>query len=450
MPEDSTLLRSFALEDSQEAFGELVRRYANLVYSVALRKTNDPSLAEDVTQQVFSDLARKASSFPDHVLLSGWLHRATCYTASQELRSKYRRQAREQVAVDMNLQNRDTGPDWSDIRPELDDALNALRQRDRQAILLRFFDQWTLAQIGAALRISEDAARKRVDRALERLRDLLVTRGIKTTGAALGAALLANAVQAAPVGFVTSLAAMSLVTAETKTTLALFAMSKLKLAAVTGLIVIATSTPILIQRHTNQRLRQEIEQLKLHASALEDQLATQSAMPVNEVNRLRAEHAEFVRSRGEVASQRKQNQASANTPSLQKGPPAERQLYVNAYWTSDSWTNSGAATPDAALQSLLWSAKSGDLNLTKSLIYWDGHVEPTGLTAWEEAVSNTVQSYLQAVTNYQAIRLISQTEVDTNTRSLQFEAVARDGAKVSNDLRFHRTERGWRQVIDAP
>src|SRR5215471_1406503 len=157
MLEDSKLLRNYAL-GSEAAFSELVKRYSGLVYSVALRKVSDPSLAQDLTQQVFVDLAKKARSISSGVILSAWLHRATCYVASQELRSKHRRQMREQVAVEMNLQNTDPSPNWGEVKPELDDALNKLGSRDREAILLRFFDQWSLAQIGAALRISEDAA----------------------------------------------------------------------------------------------------------------------------------------------------------------------------------------------------------------------------------------------------------------------------------------------------
>jgi RNA polymerase sigma factor (sigma-70 family) len=452
MTDDANLLRSYALEGSEAAFSELVKRYANLVYSVALRKVEDPALAQDLTQQVFSALGRKARGLPQSVVLSAWLHRATCYAAGQELRSQHRRRAREQAALEMNLQNSDVEPDWSHIRPELDDALNELGGPDREAILLRYFDQRSLAQLGAALRISEDAARKRVDRALERLRDLLVSRGIKTTSAALAAALLANAVQAAPTGFVASLATASLATVETKTAIALLAMSKLKLAAVSAIIVIAASTPMLIQRQTNQRLRQEIEQLKQQAAAPQDQPAGEPVLPPDEVKGLRAEHSELVRLRGEVASLRKQIQArSADTAfSSRPAAPAEPQPYVNAYWNSDSWTNSGTRTPDAALQSLLWSAKSGDLNLTKALIYWDVQLDPARLADWEDAVSNTIQSYLQVVTNYQGIRLISQTEVDADTRSLRFEAVAPDGSVVPNDVRFHKTDQGWRQVIAGP
>jgi RNA polymerase sigma factor (sigma-70 family) len=452
MPDDSTLLRSYAQKGSEAAFSELVKRYANLVYSVALRKVNDSSMAQDLTQQVFSDLARKASCLAKDVVLPAWLHRATCYAASQELRSKHRRQAREQAAVEMNLQTSDTGPDWSHIGPELDDALNTLGVRDREAILLRYFDQRTLAQIGASLRISEDAARKRVDRALEHLRELLVGRGIKMTGAALAATVLVNAVQAAPAGFVASLASASLATVETNTTIALVAMSKLKLAAVTALIVIGTSTALLIQRHTNQRLRQEVEQFRLQAAAPTEQPPIQPSVPVEEVNSLGAEHTELVRLRGEVASLRKQVQARSvdNAPSSQQTAPPKPQLYVNAYWNSDSWTNSGTETLDAAFQSLLWSAKSGDLNLTKALIDWDARVDPARLADWEETVSNTVQAYLQAVTNYLGIRLISQTEVNANTRSLQFEAVARDGSTVPNELTFRKTDNGWRQIIAAP
>src|SRR5215831_9110593 len=180
MLDDYQLLRRYADDGSEAAFGELVGRYVNLVYSTALRRTGgDAHQAQDVAQIVFTDLARKAGSLPEKVVLAGWLHRATQYAASQLRRSEQRRRAREHEA--MNAFDPDTPTDWHWIRPLLDEALDQLGQTDRDALLLRFFEQRSLAEVGRALGSNEDAARKRISRALDKLRAGLVRRGFTTT-----------------------------------------------------------------------------------------------------------------------------------------------------------------------------------------------------------------------------------------------------------------------------
>jgi DNA-directed RNA polymerase specialized sigma24 family protein len=135
MVDDQQLLRQYAADGSEAAFGELVGRYVNLVYSAALRRTGgDIHLAQDVAQMVFTDLARKASSLPRGVVLGGWLHRATSYATAQLLRSERRRQAREQEAVAMNALTSEPAPDWEQIHPLLDEALDRLGAADRDAL----------------------------------------------------------------------------------------------------------------------------------------------------------------------------------------------------------------------------------------------------------------------------------------------------------------------------
>ena len=144
----------------------------------ALRRTDfDAHLAHDVAQLVFTDLARKAPSLSRTVVLGGWLHRATLYAAAQMMRSDRRRRLREQAAAMTALES-ETATDWQAIRPALDEALDKLNQTDRNALLLRYFEHRSLAEIGSALGTNEDAAGKRVKRALEKLRVVLVRRGI--------------------------------------------------------------------------------------------------------------------------------------------------------------------------------------------------------------------------------------------------------------------------------
>src|SRR5262245_48916539 len=184
MLDDRQLLRRYVAHGSDAAFSELVARHVNLVYSAALRRAGrDTHLAQDVAQLVFTDLARKARSLPKDVVLAGWLHKATRFATAQVLRSEDRREKREQEAVAMNELKSDSTLDWEQIRPLLDEALDRLNQTDRDALLLRFFEQRSLAEVGRALGSNEEATRKRVSRALEKLRAHLARRGLTTTAA---------------------------------------------------------------------------------------------------------------------------------------------------------------------------------------------------------------------------------------------------------------------------
>src|SRR6266446_2380915 len=149
MLNDEQLLRRYAADGSEAAFGELVSRYVNLVYSAALRRAGgDAHLAQDVAQLVFTDLARKAGSLPPEVVLAGWLHRATRFAAAELIRSERRRKRREQEAVVMNIS--ESTSDWEQIRPLLDEALDELSRTDRDAVILRFMEQRSFSEVGRA------------------------------------------------------------------------------------------------------------------------------------------------------------------------------------------------------------------------------------------------------------------------------------------------------------
>ena len=211
MTDDAELLRCYAEEKSEEAFAELVRRRIGLVYSVAWRHTRDAQRAEDVTQAVFTALARKAGELARRPVLVGWLYRSAQFAASDAVRAEVRRQAREQEAYIMNESEREASePDWPALRPVLDEGLNALEERDRDAVLLRFFDGQSFAEIGARLNLTENAARMRVERALGKLHTSLARRGVKSTSAALGAAMAGQAGVAAPAGLAASVTAGAL------------------------------------------------------------------------------------------------------------------------------------------------------------------------------------------------------------------------------------------------
>lgn len=204
MTDATQLLRAWAGHGSEDAFRELVRRYVDLVWSVARRQTGgDVHAAEDIVQQVFTDLARQTQRGRGPLAggpcaLGGWLHRHTCFVAANLRRAERRRQAREQTAVAMNSLELAGESAWQALAPVLDETLNELEPADREALLLRFYERCDLRAVGAALGVSEDAAQKRVARALEKLRGLLAARGVSLGGAVLAGLLGDRAVEAAP------------------------------------------------------------------------------------------------------------------------------------------------------------------------------------------------------------------------------------------------------------
>ena len=201
MMDDWDLLQQFAEDRSETAFAELVRRHLNWVYSVARRQVDDAHLAEDVAQSVFVLLARKAGNLRRGTVLTGWLFRTTCYVSSCANRSERRRRQREEKASAMSPTFVSPQPNevlWNQLSPRLDEAVAALSEADRSAILLRFYDKKSLREVGERLGISEDAAKKRLSRAVGKLRESLTKRGVVLGGVALIGILAEQTVHAAP------------------------------------------------------------------------------------------------------------------------------------------------------------------------------------------------------------------------------------------------------------
>ena len=258
MLDDMQLLRDYAQRNSEEAFATLVSRHINLVYSVAMRRVRDPHLAEEITQVVFIILARKANSLSPRTIVAGWLCRAARNVSARATTLQHRRQLREQEAFMQNALNEPDSAVWTQIAPHLDAALQQLGQKDHDALVLRFFDKKSFKDVATSLGASEDSAKKRVVRALEKLRRFFAKRGIALSTVAIVGAVSAHSVQAAPITLATSVTAAAVKgTATTassltllKTTLKIMTWTKLKTVAVVGIIavIVAGTATVATQR----------------------------------------------------------------------------------------------------------------------------------------------------------------------------------------------------------
>jgi len=316
---DSELLRRYAQTGCEESFTQLVKGYIDFVYSAALRQVGgDAHLAQDVAQSVFVDLAAKARSLSPRTVLSGWLYTSTRYAAAKAVRSDQRWHAREKEATIMQEDSvRDPAEaEWAQLRPLIDQAIHQLKERDRNALLLRYFEGRSLAEVGARLGLSEDAARKQASRALEKLRGLLAKRGITSSASGLAVLLTAQAVSGAPAGIAAHIAGTALASAgtgagSTFTLFKIITMSKFKAAVLTAVVAATVATPFILQQQTQAKLRTENETLRVQNQQLVDsarQAVERASLPgadaggspaaaeqSREVLRLRAEVARLQR-----------------------------------------------------------------------------------------------------------------------------------------------------------
>ncbi|HTB61965.1 MAG TPA: sigma-70 family RNA polymerase sigma factor [Opitutales bacterium] len=213
MTPDSELLLRYARRGDETAFAEVVRRHVNLVYASAVRLLNgDAALAEDVTQTVFTDLAAKAKQLGGHASVAGWLHTSVRYAASSAIRSEQRRRAHEQEASAMSeIMTMNPEIHWAQLRPLIDEAVGQLRDAERNALLLRFFEDKSHREVGQALGLSENAARMKIERGLDKLRGYFARHGVKASAALFAATLGAQAATVpAPPAFAASVASKSL------------------------------------------------------------------------------------------------------------------------------------------------------------------------------------------------------------------------------------------------
>ena len=377
--DDMELVRQYATNRSEEAFAALVTRYVNLVYTVALRQLRDGHMAEDATQAVFIILARKAGSLGPGTILSAWLCRTAQYVIADALRAQRRRQDREQEAYMQSSLNQPESNtfSWTEIAHLLDGAMATLGEKDHDAVVLRFFEEKDAKQVAAALGVSENAAKARVSRAVEKLRVYFSKRGVAASAALIAAAISKNSLQAAPVALTKTTIALSLAKGATASTSTLFltqgalklmAWTKMQTAAVT-VAIIGLATYSVMEHRTQTQLRQQNETLLRQVDGLSqlktenERLSNQLTLAKNSLTAERARLNNLLRQRAHVSAPRGV-QATTTTP-----PLTPQQADTTVKLQVDSWNKAGLATPEDTLKTRGWAIVNGDRQEFAQSIY---------------------------------------------------------------------------------
>ena len=372
-PTDTELLETYATTRSETAFAELVRRHVDFVHSAAVRLVRDPHLAQDVTQGTFVALAQGASQVAGHPVLAGWLHRTTRNIAAQTVRTIERRRAREQEAVAMNqLLSAASDPDWETIAPHLDDALGELDEAERDAVLLRYFQKKSAGEMAGILGISDEAAQKRVARAVDRLRDIFARRKVTIGAGALVAALAANTVTAAPAGFAVTittaaLAGTALSASATVTATKIIAMTTLQKIAIAATIALLAGAGIYEARQAAQLRTQnqgrqtkdsdgQIQQLQSQLAGLTNRFA--GVLAENARLRSNANDAELLKLRGLVGVLHRQN--GELLQGLQNAEKLNHPTFPTNFVSRNSLAFAGYDTPENSLETGLWAKSIGN------------------------------------------------------------------------------------------
>ncbi|MDR3456148.1 MAG: sigma-70 family RNA polymerase sigma factor [Verrucomicrobiae bacterium] len=276
---DFEWLQQFARAGNQAAFRDVVSRHINLVFATALHKTGDAGGAEEISQNVFSILARKAWQFAPDDSLPAWLHKTTLLESKSWLRGEMRRCRREQAAAELGTTMKTSAeqPAINALVPLLDEALMSLREKDRAALLLRFYEQQPLNTLGVTLGVSEDAAQKRVQTALERLSEFFQRRGYKTATVAAATAALqhtATSVSAATITGVASVVLHSAPPVLTGLGVVLARLATLTKVQTALVCVVVVTVPVLWQWSEQRDAKAALAQTKAALAASQSEYST--------------------------------------------------------------------------------------------------------------------------------------------------------------------------------
>ncbi len=453
---DLELLAEFGERRSEAAFAELVQRYVDLVHSAALRLVVDSHLAEDVSQTVFVALAKQANEVTRKLArgapLSGWLHLTTRNVAAKAVRTETRRRAREQEAAamrELSTQSAEIG--WDQIAPHVDHALAELNAADRDALLLRFFERKTARQIGARLGLSEEAAQKRVVRALDRLRQVFAARGIAISSTTLGSIMGAHVIEAAPSALAVGISQFAL-TAGSATIApgaaawfhhfaSQIAMTKVQ----TSILVVATSAallPIGLEQMELNKLRAELAAAgaarKLPAPVQSESIPSGLATSTSEEDEIARLRREAERLRLQIATQGGERKASG------RARPGPTLLKIGQSVPLSELVFAGNDTPAAALQSIVSFQRDGDLEafLEIALLPPDKAAEIHQLMASAERREELRNRLADEVRGTAEVEILAEKRLNERRMQVVYKATKQNEVST-NSAGFGLTSRGW-------
>jgi RNA polymerase sigma factor (sigma-70 family) len=439
MLDDHDLLHQYATTRSNEPFGELVRRHLDLVYAAALRQTHgNVHLAHEIAQSVFTDLARKAGTLNRRTILVGWLHTAVRFAATKAMRSAARRERHERAAAtEMNdeLHTSDPPIDPAQLQPVIDAAIGDLKPREREAVLMRFFERREFAELGARLALSESAARSCVDRALKKMRASLERHGVKSSTAALAVALAKQSAFAAPLELAAAVtthataaaAAVSLAPA----TLFFLSMTKLHYGLI-GALAIGSGLGIAVSIQLADRNR-ELAQLRQQSTLVADLQRENQA--------LRRRLAE-TRPSAEVNPPSTPSTAAPAPSAAVQAPPsavASRNI-VDDLVNVEDIQNHGAATPEAAFQTIVWAAMQGETDALANVLMLEPGAVEVG-DAFVRQLPPDKRSIYKSANHL--VALITEKEVlEKGSKMLILDTKLHDDAKASISVLLSDTDKG--------
>jgi RNA polymerase sigma factor (sigma-70 family) len=486
---DAQLLREYAERGTEAAFSELVHRHTNLVYSAALRQVESPEAAAEIAQSVFVGLVRGARSLLPRLAaeasLAGWLCRSARNLSLNFRRDEFRRHTRERHVMEQLSSVPEDAPDWDRLRLVLDDAMSELNETDYDALVLRFYQNQDFRMVGAAIGVSDDTAQKRVARALEKLRDILSQRGIRTTTIALSVVIAANAVQSAPVGLaatITAAAALVGTAVTTSTAIAItktIAMTTLQKTFITVTVAALAGAGIFEARQA-AKARAEVQELQQQQTALSGQIQKLQSDGDDASNRLIALRDENQRLKTNVAALARfdaKQQTAANVGASQQ-PPSNVLSSTNSQTGSielpkNSWVNAGFATPESALKTRGWSVLTGNREVFAESL----SITPGARKILEDMIlqlaqasndPNKNQLIQQAITEkwgveeailmpmmalnqrqgFAGYRIVSEQTPAPDQMIMDVETETTSGLTHSDTLKFQQIGGDWKVVID--
>ncbi len=460
MSTDADLLRRYADARDERAFAEFVQHHVGVVYAAALRRTGGRvQLAEDITQQIFAQVARHAALLSRHPALTAWLYRSTRHAAIDAIRAELRRQKLTQALSAMPDTSSPSEPlvDWENLRPVLDAAMDHLKERDRELMLLRFFQGLTFAEIGARLNLAENTARMRTERALDRLRSHLGRRGVTSTSAALGLLLANQSLASAPAGFATLVATSALAAAPTGATAGLvsfFLMSKLTAPLISAALaagvtaLVWTSTVRGVSATELASLRQENARL---VSATRVGASPESLAAV-----AREYTSQAVAIAAALKDRQAQNAAAASVAATHRSASASAQPALSPRGYRDY----GRATPRDAMLTSAWAADVCDPAAFAKLITFEGKGREKAL-ALLAAMPDSIRKQYPTPEDFYGLVLAAATlqgpppssDILEQFKIVELSPERAASRRPGSDQNYHEyqlTADGWKWVIPEP